>query len=233
MDALGINLGFLIAQIVNFLVLALILGFLAWRPMTRMLDERAAKIAKGLEDADIAAKARANAEVEAEKILENARRQASGFADEARGRGDEAATGIVAEAEEEATAIKAHAREEAEQQRDQLLAGMRDQVASLAMAAAHNLIGKVVDEERQQKLVADFFAKAPDDARNLGGSVEVVSALPLTDAEKKDIEETTKASEISFQVDPGLLGGVIIRSGDRVIDGSVRAGLGEMASRLN
>ena len=45
MEALGINGGFFIAQLVNFGVIALLLSFLAWRPLTRMLDERAMKIA--------------------------------------------------------------------------------------------------------------------------------------------------------------------------------------------
>lgn len=233
MEALGINGGFLVAQIVNFLIIFLLLGALAWRPLTRMLDERATRIAKGLEDADVAAKARANAEAEAAKILDAARRDAARFADEARGRGEEAADSILTEAREKADALVAEAREKAEQERNRLLAEMRDQVGALAIAAAQNLIGEALDEKRQQKLVADFFAKAPAGATKLGGKVEVISALPLTEAEQQTIKAQTGASEISFRVDPNILGGVILRSGDRVIDGSVRAGLQEMAARLN
>lgn len=233
MEALGINAGFLLAQMVNFGIIALVFTFLAWRPMTRMLDQRAQRIAQGLEDADVAAKARANAEQEAQRILDEARRQASTFADEARGRGDDAAKGIIAEAEKEAADVRARAREEAEQQRNQALSEMRGQVASLAMAAAQHLIGSNLDEKRQQQLVTDFFAKAPENARNLGGTVDVVSALPLSAAEQQKIKEQTGAQEINFRVDPSILGGVILRSGDRVVDGSVRAGLREMAARLN
>src|SRR5689334_19325586 len=67
--ALGLNAGYLLAQIINFLVIFGALGALLWRPILNMLDSRTAKIEKGLEDARVAAEARRNAEAEAEKIL--------------------------------------------------------------------------------------------------------------------------------------------------------------------
>src|SRR5690606_14577020 len=57
-DALGINLGFLIAQIVNFGLIFALLTYFLWGPMTKSLDERSARIEKGLEDAAKAAEAR-------------------------------------------------------------------------------------------------------------------------------------------------------------------------------
>lgn len=233
MEALGINVGFLIAQLVNFGVILLVLGFFAWKPLTRMLDERAMKIARQLEDADVAAKARANAEKEAAKIIDDARKQATSFADEARGRGEEAAKAITAEARAEADKILASAREQAEEERIAHLADLRDHVASLAIAATHKLIGEALDEKRQRELVNAFFSTAPDGARGLGGSIEVVSALPLTDAEQANIKKQTGASEVLYRVDPTIMGGLVIRAGSRVIDGSVRASLRDIASRLN
>ena len=88
LDALGINAGFLIAQLVNFGLIFVLLTALLWRPLVNMLDARAAKIQKGLEDAQAAANARLNAEAEAEKILQQARTEAQQVIDEARGRGD-------------------------------------------------------------------------------------------------------------------------------------------------
>ncbi|MBN2471026.1 MAG: F0F1 ATP synthase subunit B [Anaerolineae bacterium] len=233
MEALGINAGFLIAQLVNFGVIILLLALVAWRPLTRVLDERAVKIAKQIEDAEVAARARQNAEAEAEQILDKARREASSFADEARGRGEESAQGLVTEARAEAEKIVAEAREKAQAERNRQLADMRDQVAGLAIAATRRLVGESLDEKRQRALVADFFTKVPDTAKGLGDSVEVVSALPLTDAEQADIKQKLGAKEVSFEVDPEIMGGLVLRSGGRVIDGSVRAGLRDMATSLN
>lgn len=233
MDALGLNAGFLIAQLVNFGVILLVLALFAWRPLTKALDDRAMKIAKQLEDADVAEKARANAEAEATKIVEAARRDAAKFADEARGRGDEAAETIIGEARQSAEKILSEAREKAVAERNRQLAELRDQVAALAMAAAEKLVGESMDADRQRKLVADFFTQTPDAAKGLGGKVEVVTALPLTEAEQADVKSKTGATDVSFKVDPSILGGLVVRSGDRVVDGSVRAGMREIASRLN
>ncbi|MEM6529734.1 MAG: F0F1 ATP synthase subunit delta [Chloroflexota bacterium] len=37
---------------------------------------------------------------------------------------------------------------------------------------------------------------------------------------------------MSYQVDPNILGGLVIRSEDRVVDGSVRSGLNDLSARL-
>jgi len=39
-------------------------------------------------------------------------------------------------------------------------------------------------------------------------------------------------AEASFSVDPSILGGLIVRSGDRVVDGSVRSNLNDLATRM-
>lgn len=233
MEALGINAGFLIAQIVNFGVIVLVLGLLLWRPLTKVLDERAETVAKQLEDAEVARKAREEAEATAAKIIEDARREAAAFADEARSRGDEAREGMVADARAEADKIVAEARKDAEEARNQQLAELRNQVAALAMAASHKLIGESLDEAKQRQIVNNLFAQPPDAARNLSGRVEVVSALPLTEAEQQQVKQQTGASDVVFRVDPTILGGVIVRAGGRVIDGSVRESLRDIAARLN
>jgi len=67
MDALGINLGFFIAQLINFLIIFGLLAVFGWGPLGRFLDNRSEEIAKGIEDARVAAEARAKAEEEAQK----------------------------------------------------------------------------------------------------------------------------------------------------------------------
>ena len=71
MEALGINLGFILMQILLFIILMMVLRNYAYDPIINLLEERKAKIAKGLEDARQAAIARENADAEAKKILDN------------------------------------------------------------------------------------------------------------------------------------------------------------------
>ena len=51
MDRLGINLGFLLFQIFNFAIIAIVLYAVAYKPIVKMLEERKRKIAQGYEDA--------------------------------------------------------------------------------------------------------------------------------------------------------------------------------------
>ena len=61
MEALGLNLGYLFVQIFNFLIIFIVLRAWVFKPIMGLLEKRRTAIAQGLEDARIAAEARANA----------------------------------------------------------------------------------------------------------------------------------------------------------------------------
>jgi F-type H+-transporting ATPase subunit b len=230
---LGINLGFLIFQIVNFSVLFGLLGFFLWPRLMNLLDNRSATIAKGLEDAAAAASARRNAEAEAERIAAAARGHVARVVEEGRSRADEVARQIEAEARREADAIRAEARVRAEEERNRQLGELRGQVGAIAIAVSQQLIGASLDNNRQQALINDFFSKVPANARAMSGAqVEVVSAMPLSADEQQRVRTELGAQNVTFNVDPSILGGLIVRSSDRVIDGSVRNDLERLSSQL-
>ena len=113
MEGLGINLGYLIVQVFNFLIIFTILVAWVYRPLLNMLRQRRENIAKGLEDARIAAEARENAEKEAEKILAKAQQEASQIVREATGRGEQVQKEIKEAAEVEAVTIREAAQADA------------------------------------------------------------------------------------------------------------------------
>lgn len=232
MDKLGINLGFLIFQLINFGIILLILSRVAWPRVTKLLDQRAERIEKGLEDARAAEQARANAERERDDLLRQARAEGQRLVEEARQRGDEQVKGMLRDAEQEADQARASARTQAEQERNRILADTREQIVSMAMAAAERLIGASLSENQQRQIVQDFFAGVPAEARALGDNVTVISALPLTDAEKNRIKSVIGAQQVEYRVEPEILGGLVLRAGDKVVDGSVRGDLSSLAARL-
>jgi len=231
--ALGINAGFLLTQTVNFLVVAAALYFLMLGPMGNMLESRQATIQKGLEDAEEAANARRNAEEDAEEIRQEARQEAQKIVEEARQRANDTEQNLRTEAQEEAERIRRDAREQAANEREGEMSDLRGQVANIAVALANRLIGESIDANRQQQIVSDFFANVPDDTDTISGDVTVVSAMPLEDSEKAKIEgELSNADSVTYQVNPDILGGLVIRGEGRVIDGSVSSDLNQMAGRL-
>jgi len=222
MEALGINLGYLIVQILGIIFLLLILKGFVYQPMLRVLDERKARIAKGLEDARQADIARQNADAEAKRILDEARSEAANIRREAVVAAEQAAKDVEMRAREDAKGIMANAQTEATEERNRILADLRGQVAAISIAAANKLVGESLDDRRQRQLINEFFSRVPADVASLkGDAAEVTSALPLTAAEQESVRRTVGAQTVQFKVDPSILGGLIVRVGDRVVDDSV------------
>jgi F-type H+-transporting ATPase subunit delta len=66
---------------------------------------------------------------------------------------------------------------------------------------------------------------------------EISSAVELSAAQKKEMVKTLasltgKKIETKYSLDPGLLGGAVVRIGDTIYDGSLRSRLNELRARL-
>ena len=101
MEALGINLGFLIVQILAFTIIILTLNAWVYKPLLNIMETRRKKIAQSLEDVRVAAEARADAEKEAARILAEAQAEAGRIVREATDRAADAGKDVKAAAEAE------------------------------------------------------------------------------------------------------------------------------------
>lgn len=243
MEALGISPGLLIVQIIAFTIVLLTLNAWVYRPMLNMMENRKQKIAQGLEDARVAAEARADAEKQASRIISEAQTEASKIVAEATERAANAGKEVKAAAEAEAAQAREAAMAEAEMERNRILGDLRGQVASLAIAAANKLVGETIDEKKQRALLDEFFSGVKsgkvmvlEDANFKGETAEVTSALPLNQAEeqavRQDVLGKVGAKEVSFRVDPSILGGLVIKVGDKVLDNSVAGRLDGLRQSL-
>jgi F-type H+-transporting ATPase subunit b len=232
MAALGVNLGLFLLQVIAFVIVMVTLNVWVFKPMTGMLNKRRETIAKGIEDARVAAEARANAEKDAAKIMADAEKKANVTVAEARERAEAAAKDVKSAADADAAKARDAALAEVEGERNKLLGDLRGQVAALSIAAAQKLVGEALDEKRQHALINEFFSGIKsgkvvvmDDVNFKGDSAVVTSALPLSKDEeatvKKDVLAKVGAQAVTFRVDPSILGGLVIKVGDKVMDGSV------------
>ncbi len=243
MEKLGLNLGYLLVQIFNFLILFVVLRVWVYKPILGLLEKRRENIAQGLEDARVAAEARANAEKEAAKIIADAQAEASKIVRDANERAQGVTKEVKAEAEAEAAKVRDAALGDAEIERNRILGDLRGQVAALSIAATQKLVGEALDDNRQRALLDEFFSGVKsgqvvvlDDTSFKGEAAEVVSALPLTEKEqdtvKKDVLTKVGAQAVTFRVDPSILGGLVIKVGDKVMDGSVAGKLSDLGQNL-
>jgi F-type H+-transporting ATPase subunit b len=242
-EALGINPGFLLIQIINLIIAYVVIAKWIVGPIMGLLEKRRQTIAQGLEDARVAAEARANAEKEAAKVMAEAQAESGRIVREATERAASAAKEVRSAADAEAAKARDAALAEVEGERNRILGDLRGQVAALSIAAAQKLVGEALDEKRQHALINEFFSGLKsgkvvvlDGADFKGDSAEVTSALPLTGDEeavvKKDVLTKVGAQAVTFRVDPSILGGLVIRVGDKVVDGSVAGKLEGLRSNL-
>ncbi|MDX1435806.1 MAG: F0F1 ATP synthase subunit B [Anaerolineales bacterium] len=244
MEGLGINIGLLIAQTLNIAIVFIVLTAWIYRPVKGLLKNRRETIAQGLEDARVAAEARQNAESEAEKITADAQARAAEIVRDATERAEKTALDTQTSAEAEAAGARAEALAEVHLERDRMLSELRGQVAARSMAAAQKLVGDALDENRQRALIQAFFSGVEsgkvvvlEDASVSGASAVVTSALPLSESEQQTVKDsvlskTGAGTDVVFRVDPSILGGLVIRVGDKVLDGSVSGQLEDMRQRM-
>lgn len=102
----------------------------------------------------------------------------------------------------------------------------------------HNFLLLLVDKRRETVLPTIFteFKKLLNEARNII-EADVVTALPLSEAEHHALAQklgvvTNKNVVLKTKVDPGILGGVIVKIGDKLIDGSVARQLKTLKAAL-
>lgn len=101
------------------------------------------------------------------------------------------------------------------------------------------LMRMIVDKDHFDEMdeVFTYFVNQVKEYRNIG-TADVVSAVELNEAQKSAIEkrllETTKyvTFEIHYHVDAEIIGGLVIRIGDRVVDSSVRTKLNSLTREL-
>jgi F-type H+-transporting ATPase subunit delta len=105
-------------------------------------------------------------------------------------------------------------------------------------AATLGLLHLLIDKRRSE-LLADVqieFERLVREFQNVA-SASAISATPLTAAQLTALEKaletrTGKDIELTTSVDPSLIGGVLVRIGDTVLDGTVRGNLERLREQL-
>lgn len=102
------------------------------------------------------------------------------------------------------------------------------------------LIVLAVEKDRQNDIlgILEYFITAVKDYLKIG-IVNVAAPMELSDTQKAEVEkrilDTTafKKLEMNYSVDKSLIGGLVIRIGDRVVDTSIKTKLAELTKELN
>jgi F-type H+-transporting ATPase subunit delta len=105
-------------------------------------------------------------------------------------------------------------------------------------ATTRSFLGVLAENRRLAELPAVIRAFRLLAARHRGEvTAEVASAHPLDDAQVEALKQSLRQRvgrdvNIELSVDPGLLGGLVVRIGSQMIDSSIRTRLNALASAM-
>ena len=166
---LTINLFWIIAAALNFLVFFGVLYLVVLKPIGATLRERRARIEQGIHDADQARIDRAAGAAAALAELQAARREAREIVERAQKLSQESRTADIAATREELERLRVRASAEIEAEKTRAIADLRAEVANLALDAAGRVVRETMSSERQRRLVEEFLAESATGASTAGG----------------------------------------------------------------
>jgi F-type H+-transporting ATPase subunit b len=155
----GVQWHLLLAQIINFCVVAYLLYRLALKPVLRTLDERQKIISDGLQYAEEMKAQLAETEQKRLRILEGAHAEAKTWFEKAKEESTEYAKSQRQRAEERADEVLQQARESITLERSKMLKDVHSEVVQLVVTTTERILKKTLTEEDK----AEFNRRALED----------------------------------------------------------------------
>ena len=151
---LGLDLPEFIGQLVSFLILLAVLSRFGYRPIRRVMEERAARIRESVEQASLVRTEYERAKGEADRQLEEARREAHHVLLEAGIARDAMLQEAREEARQRAQAIIDESREQIHEERATMVEALRREFAEAAIAVAESIVSETIDASKHRTLIA-------------------------------------------------------------------------------
>ncbi|MCM3714280.1 F0F1 ATP synthase subunit B [Halalkalibacter oceani] len=159
----SINWGSALYQLVAFVALLLLLNKFALKPLMGIMEKREQLVNEQIDSAE---KTRKEADAfinEQRKELEKARVEAQQIIEQAKKLSEQQAQDIIQQARENAERVKDSALAEIQREKEQAVASLREQVASLSVLIATKVIEKELDAKEQEKLVQEYLKEVGEE----------------------------------------------------------------------
>jgi len=158
--SLGVNLPLLVAFVINFIVLFVLLRLFLYKPVLKMLDERAKRTAEAMEQAEATKKEYEQARVEVQRQIEKGRQEGQAFIAQAMQVGERLKEESRQEATKQAQTIVDRTRSELEAERDKIVGDLRREFVDISISAAEKVIKETLDKEKHRKLIEETLRES-------------------------------------------------------------------------
>lgn len=162
LDDLGIDLASLLTFLVSFFLLFGLLTFILYKPITKMLDERSAKIKESLDQADRIKAESHRAEESVRAQIEAGRKEGQAIIAQATQSAERVKEEAKAEARREAEAIVSKAKSEIERERQITFDQLRQEFVDLVILAAEKVINQSLDKKAHHHLIEETLKEGTE-----------------------------------------------------------------------
>lgn len=160
MELVTPGIGLIFWMTISFLLLVLILGKFAWKPVLKMLKERENKIEDSLKQAEKAHEEMKQLKFSNEELLRDAKNERDSILREARVIREKLIEEARAKATEEADRIVESAKESLKYEKLQALTELKNQIALLSVDIAEKLLqDELSKDDKQNKLIEKFLSE--------------------------------------------------------------------------
>jgi F-type H+-transporting ATPase subunit b len=158
--SLGVNLPLLIVFVINFTVLFILLRLFLYKPVMKMLDERAKRTKDAMELAEATRKEFEQAKVEVQKQIEKGREETQAIIAQAAQVGERLKEESRQEATKQAQTIIDRTRAELGAERDKIVEDLRREFIDISISAAEKVIKETLDKEKHRKLIEETLQQS-------------------------------------------------------------------------
>jgi len=153
LQALGLDIRILIAQLINFAVLLFVLWRFGYKPVLKFLDDRKDKIEQGVVDAKKAGEKLSAISAKEEEVMKKAKKEALNILAEAKKQGEENRKKIVTKAREEVGQIINEEKRKIQVEKSDTLKEIKRDIGGLVTQAVSKILGEKMDSAKDRNMI--------------------------------------------------------------------------------
>ena len=157
LELISLNIWHIVATIGNLLILTWILKKFLWKPVTNMLERRKREVDCIYQEAEDAKRVAEQDRLEYRAKLDGADEEAAEIVRAATARADRLSESIIDDAKSKASDTLRRAEAEIELEKKRAMNELKDEISSISMQIAENVVGREMNEDDHRELIDSFI----------------------------------------------------------------------------
>lgn len=232
---LELNFSTILLEMANFIIMAFILYRFLFKPLQNVLKKREQEILGAMSDAQLAKKEAFETRKLYEEKSNNIDAEIAARKNEARIVIERTRQQMLGEVQAQIDEVKMKTEETLEDLQEEAVLRHKEKIGDLASAFSKGILSDIISDQLQEKFQQEFLDRIS--TMNLSSYLEgtrpgetnfvkvIMAAKPTPDFEKRIAEiinkKFNKDVSLTYEVDPSLIAGAILRFENKLIDGSV------------